>query len=49
VSSVSADEPFCAAEIVERAMAAREIRVVPDGLACRNIDPSVGELYNVYV
>jgi glutamyl-tRNA reductase len=51
VSSVSADEPVLRREIVERAMAARGNRALflMDLGVPRNIDPSVGELYNVYV
>ena len=51
VSSVSADEPVLRRDIVERAMAARGNRALflMDLGVPRNIDPSVGELYNVYV
>jgi len=51
VSSVSADEPVLRREIVERAMAARGNRALflMDLGVPRNIDPSVAELYNVYV
>jgi glutamyl-tRNA reductase len=51
VSSVSAEEPVLRREIVERAMAARGNRALflMDLGVPRNIDPSVGELYNVYV
>jgi glutamyl-tRNA reductase len=51
VSSVSADEPVLRREVVERAMAARGNRALflMDLGVPRNIDPSVGELYNVYV
>ncbi len=51
VSSVSADEPVLRRDIVERAMAARGNRALflMDLGVPRNIDASVGELYNVYV
>jgi len=51
VSSVSSDEPVLRRDIVERAMAARGNRALflMDLGVPRNIDPSVGELYNVYV
>src|ERR1700674_2441662 len=51
VSSGSADEPVLRRDIVERAMAARGNRALflMDLGVPRNIDPSVGELYNVYV
>jgi glutamyl-tRNA reductase len=51
VSSVSAEEPVLRREIVERAMAARGNRALflMDLGVPRNIDPSVAELYNVYV
>src|SRR5467141_1327759 len=51
VSSVSAEEPVLHRDIVERAMAARGNRALflMDLGVPRNIDPSVGELYNVYV
>src|SRR6267143_1535637 len=51
VSSVSAEEPVLRREIVERAMAARGNRALflMDLGVPRNIDPNVGELYNVYV
>ena len=51
VSSVSADEPVLRRDIVERAMAARGNRALflMDLGVPRNIDPSVGELYNGYV
>jgi glutamyl-tRNA reductase len=51
VSSVSAEEPVLRREIVERAMAARGNRALflMDLGVPRNIDPGVGELYNVYV
>jgi glutamyl-tRNA reductase len=51
VSSVSTDEPVLRRDIVERAMAARGNRALflMDLGVPRNIDPSVGELYNVYV
>ena len=51
VSSVSADEPVLRRDIVERAMAARGNRALflMDLGVPRNIDPRVGELYNVYV
>src|SRR6266851_4124256 len=51
VSSVSAEEPVLRREVVERAMAARGNRALflMDLGVPRNIDPSVGELYNVYV
>jgi len=51
VSSVGAEEPVLRREIVERAMAARGNRALflMDLGVPRNIDPSVGELYNVYV
>lgn len=51
VSSVSSDEPVLRRDIVERAMAARGNRALflMDLGVPRNIDPRVGELYNVYV
>src|SRR5260370_9714803 len=51
VSSVSAEEPVLRRDIVERAMAARGNRALflMDLGVPRNIDPGVGELYNVYV
>lgn len=51
VSSVSSDEPVLRRDIVERAMVARGNRALflMDLGVPRNIDPSVGELYNVYV
>jgi glutamyl-tRNA reductase len=51
VSSVSAEEPVLRRDIVERAMAARGNRALflMDLGVPRNIDPRVGELYNVYV
>src|SRR5260370_21277306 len=51
VSSVSSDEPVLRRDIVERAMAARGNRALflMDLGVPRNIDASVGELYNVYV
>src|SRR2546428_8723114 len=51
VSSVSTEEPVLRREIVERAMAARGNRALflMDLGVPRNIDPSVAELYNVYV
>ena len=51
VSSVSAEEAVLRRDIVERAMAARGNRALflMDLGVPRNIDPSVGELYNVYV
>jgi glutamyl-tRNA reductase len=51
VSSVSSDEPVLRRDIVERAMAARGNRALflMDLGVPRNIDSSVGELYNVYV
>jgi glutamyl-tRNA reductase len=51
VSSVSAEEPVLRRNIVERAMAARGNRALflMDLGVPRNIEPSVGELYNVYV
>jgi glutamyl-tRNA reductase len=51
VSSVSAEEPVLRRNIVERAMAARGHRALflMDLGVPRNIEPSVGELYNVYV
>jgi glutamyl-tRNA reductase len=51
VSSVSAEEPVLLRETVQRAMAARGNRALflMDLGVPRNIDPSVGELYNVYV
>jgi glutamyl-tRNA reductase len=51
VSSVSADEPVLRREIVERAMTVRGNRALflMDLGVPRNIDPSVAELYNVYV
>src|SRR6202521_965409 len=51
VSSVSADEPVLRRDIVERTMAARgncALFLMDLGVP-RNIDPRVGELYNVYV
>jgi glutamyl-tRNA reductase len=51
VSSISAEEPVLGRDIVGRAMAARGNRALflMDLGVPRNIDPSVGELYNVYV
>ncbi len=51
VSSVSAEEPVLRRDIVERAMAARGNRALflMDLGVPRNIEASVGELYNVYV
>src|SRR5258707_10734074 len=51
VASVNAEEPVLRREIVERAMAARGNRALflMDLGVPRNIDPNVGELYNVYV
>jgi glutamyl-tRNA reductase len=51
VSSVSAEEPVLRREMVERAMVARGNRALflMDLGVPRNIDPSVAELYNVYV
>jgi glutamyl-tRNA reductase len=51
VSSVSAEEPVLKREIVERAMAARGNRALflMDLGVPRNIDPSVADLYNVYL
>jgi glutamyl-tRNA reductase len=51
VSSVSTEEPVLRRDIVERAMEARRNRALflMDLGVPRNIDPSVGELYNVYV
>jgi glutamyl-tRNA reductase len=51
VSSVSAEEPVLRREIVARAMAARGNRALflMDLGVPRNIEPSIGELYNVYV
>src|SRR6202158_34919 len=51
VSSVSAEEPVLRREIVQRAMAGRGYRALflMDLGVPRNIDPGVGELYNVYV
>src|SRR5229473_4790691 len=51
VSSVSAEEPVLRREMVERAMAARGNRALflMDLGVPRNIDPSVGKLYNVYL
>jgi glutamyl-tRNA reductase len=51
VSSVSAEEPVLRRNIVERAMAARGNRALflMDLGVPRNIESSVGELYNVYV
>jgi glutamyl-tRNA reductase len=51
VSSVSAEEPVLRREIVARAMAARGNRALflMDLGVPRNIEPSVAELYNVYV
>jgi len=51
VSSVSAEEPVLLRDIVQRAMAARGNRALflMDLGVPRNIDPHVGELYNVYV
>ncbi len=51
VSSVSAEEPVLLRDIVQRAMAARGNRALflMDLGVPRNIDPGVGELYNVYV
>jgi glutamyl-tRNA reductase len=51
VSSVSAEEPVLGREIVERAMAVRGNRALflMDLGVPRNIDPGVGDLYNVYL
>jgi len=51
VSSVSSEEPVLRREIVARAMGARGNRVLflMDLGVPRNIEPSVAELYNVYV
>jgi glutamyl-tRNA reductase len=51
VSSVSTEEPVLLRDMVQRAMAARGNRALflMDLGVPRNIDPSVGELYNVYV
>ena len=51
VSSVSAEEPVLLRDIVQRAMTARGNRALflMDLGVPRNIDPRVGELYNVYV
>jgi len=51
VSSVSTEEPVLRREILERAMAARGNRALflMDLGMPRNIDASVGKLYNVYV
>jgi len=51
VSSVSAEQPILQRDIVERAMVARGNRALflMDLGVPRNIDPRVGELYNVYV
>ncbi len=51
VSSVSAEEPVLLRDVVQRAMAARGNRALflMDLGVPRNIDPGVGELYNVYV
>src|ERR1700740_2186908 len=51
VASVTTEEPVLRHDIVERAMAARGNRALflMDLGVPRNIDPSVGELYNVYV
>src|SRR6266851_83667 len=51
VTSVATEEPVLRREMVERAMAARGNRALflMDLGVPRNIDPSVGELYNVYV
>ena len=51
VSSVSTEEPVLRRDIVQRAMAARGNRALflMDLGVPRNIDPGVGELYNVYV
>jgi len=51
VSSVSAEEPVLLRDIVQRAMAARGNRALflMDLGVPRNLDPGVGELYNVYV
>ena len=51
VASVSAEEPVLRRDIVGRAMAARGNRALflMDLGVPRNIEPSVGELYNVYV
>lgn len=51
VSSVSAEEPVLRRDIVQRAMSARGNRALflMDLGVPRNIDPQVGELYNVYV
>jgi glutamyl-tRNA reductase len=51
VASVATEEPVLRREIAERAMAARQNRalfLMDLGLP-RNIDPVVGELYNVYL
>ncbi len=51
VSSVSVEEPVLLRDVVQRAMAARGNRALflMDLGVPRNIDPGVGELYNVYV
>jgi glutamyl-tRNA reductase len=51
VSSVSSEEPVLRRDVVQRAMAARGNRALflMDLGVPRNIEPSVGELYNVYV
>jgi glutamyl-tRNA reductase len=51
VASVSAEEPVLQRDIVARAMTARGNRALflMDLGVPRNIEPSVGELYNVYV
>src|SRR5260370_32007385 len=51
VASVSAEEPVLQRDVVARAMAARGNRALflMDLGVPRNIDPSVGGLYNVYV
>jgi glutamyl-tRNA reductase len=51
VSSVNTEEPVLRRDIVARAMAARGNRALflMDLGVPRNIEPSVGELYNVYV
>src|SRR5712691_10936662 len=51
VTSVATEEPVLRREMVERAMAARGNRALflMDLGMPRNIDPSVGKLYNVYV
>ena len=51
VTSVATEEPVLRREMVERAMAARGNRTLflMDLGVPRNIDPSVGKLYNVYV